>query len=323
MMSSYGVYILKRILISILVVFVISVFVFLIMHLIPGDPVRVMLGAETDEKIVQAYREKLNLNKPLLEQYIIWVSSALKGDFGTSLSLNNAEIGEIIQHRFPITISLGIPTLIISTILGIFLGVICATRRGKIVDQIITFIMTFLNGIPIFWVGILFIWIFGLKLDWLPIMGYTSPAENFGEFVLKAIMPVSVMCLGPISAVARQTRTYMLEVINQDYIRTARANGLPERSVKYKHALKNSLIPIVTLLAIQVRWLIGGSILVEQIFSINGIGRTVMVAIFARDYTMIQACTFVISLVVIGCNLLLDISYGWLDPRIRVSKRGI
>jgi peptide/nickel transport system permease protein len=322
-MSSYGVYIIKRILISILVVFFISIFVFLIMHLIPGDPVRTMLGEETDEAIIQEYRMKLHLDKPLPEQYVIWASSILHGDFGKSFSLNNADIGEIIAHRFPITISLGIPTLIISTVVGILLGVISATRRGKAVDQIITVAATTMNGIPIFWVGIMFIWIFGLKLHWLPIMGYTSPGEDFGEFVLKAIMPVAILCLGPISAVARQTRTYMLEVINQDFIRTARANGLAERSVKYKHALKNSLIPIVTLLAIQVRWLIGGSVLVEQIFSINGIGRTVLIAIFSRDYTMIQACTLVISLVVIGCNLLLDISYGWLDPRIRVTQRGV
>lgn len=322
-MSSYGSYIMRRIAISIFVVFVISIFVFLIMHLIPGDPVRIMLGAETDERLIGEYRAKLNLDKPLVQQYLLWVAAAFRGDFGTSLNLHNAPIGEIISHRFPITILLGIPTLIISTLLGIFLGVICATRRGKAVDQVVTVLMTALNGIPIFWVGILLIWLFGLRLHWLPIMGYTSPGEDVVGYIRKAIMPVLVMSLGPLSAVARQTRTYMLEVINQDYIRTARANGIPERLVKYKHALKNSLIPIVTLLAIQIRWLIGGSVLVEQIFSIDGIGRTVMTAIFARDYPTIQACTFVISLVVIGCNLLLDISYGWLDPRIRVSKRGV
>ena len=320
MNSSYGRYIIKRILVSILVIFIISVFVFLLMHLIPGDPVRTMLGGETDEAVVQAYREKLHLTEPLPVQYWLWLKNALRGDFGTSYALNGQDIGEILWQRFPITMSLAIPCIIVSTVLGVLLGVLSAIHRGSVFDQIVTVILTAMNGVPIFWIGIVFIWVFGLKLRWFPVMGYTAPWDDFVKYLRTIAMPVTVMSFGPLSAIARQTRTNMLEVISQDYIRTARADGISESSIKYYHALKNALIPVVTIVGIQFRWLVGGSLFTEQIFTINGIGRTVMLAITSRDYTMIQACTFIISVFVVGVNLLLDILYGWLDPRIRLNS---
>lgn len=319
MNKSYGKYILKRILISILVIFIISVFVFSLMHLIPGDPVKIMLGGESDEAVLQAYREKLHLTEPLPVQFWLWLTSALKGDFGTSYALNGQDIGTLLLQRFPVTLSLAIPCILISTVLGILIGIICAVHRGSAADQILTVILTAMNGVPIFWIGIVFIWVFGLQLKWFPVMGYVSPSESFPEFLRGIAMPVTIMCFGPLSAIARQTRTNMLEVINQDYIRTARANGIKEGSIKYRHALKNALIPIVTIVGIQFRWAVGGSLFIEQIFAINGIGRTVMLAITGRDYTMIQACTFVISVFVVAVNLLLDILYGYLDPRIRLA----
>ncbi len=320
MNSSYSRYIIKRILVSVLVIFIISVFVFLLMHLIPGDPVRTMLGGETDEAVVQAYREKLHLTEPLPVQYWLWLKNALRGDFGTSYALNGQDIGELLWQRFPITMSLAVPCILVSTILGVLLGVLSAIHRGSVFDQIVTVILTAMNGVPIFWIGIVFIWVFGLKLRWFPVMGYTAPWDNFIQYLRTIAMPVTVMSFGPLSAIARQTRTNMLEVISQDYIRTARADGIAESSIKYRHALKNALIPVVTIVGIQFRWLVGGSLFTEQIFTINGIGRTVMLAITSRDYTMIQACTFIISVFVVGVNLLLDILYGWLDPRIRLSS---
>ena len=317
-MNSYITFIVKKVLLSIVTVFAISIFAFLIMQMTPGDPVRAMLGAEADEAIVEARRTELNLDKPLVVQYTLWLKHALRGDFGTSLVLNQ-DIGEILATRIPVTLSLTIPALIISLILGILIGVLCAVHRGSALDQIMTVLMTTMNGIPVFWIGIMMMYFFGVKLGWLPLMGYTSPFEDFGQYVAKAVMPVTIMAFGPLSSIARQVRTNMLEVINQDYIRTARANGLSENSVKYKHALKNSLIPVITLIALQVRSLVGGSLLGEQVFSIAGMGRLIMVSVMNKDYLVVQATVFVISLFVVACNLILDISYGLVDPRIRLT----
>ena len=317
-MNSYITFIVKKVLLSIVTVFAISIFAFLIMQMTPGDPVRAMLGAEADEAIVEATRTELNLDKPLVVQYTIWLKNALRGDFGTSLVLNQ-NIGEILATRIPVTLSLTIPALIISLVLGILIGVLCAVHRGSALDQIMTVLMTTMNGIPVFWIGIMMMYFFGVKLGWLPLMGYTSPFEDFGQYVAKAVMPVTILAFGPLSSIARQVRTNMLEVINQDYIRTARANGLSESSVKYKHALKNSLIPVITLIALQVRSLVGGSLLGEQVFSIAGMGRLIMVSVMNKDYLVVQATVFVISLFVVVCNLILDISYGLVDPRIRLT----
>ena len=317
-MNSYITFIVKKVLLSIVTVFAISIFAFLIMQMTPGDPVRAMLGAEADEEIVEATRTELNLDKPLVVQYTLWLRNALRGDFGTSLVLNQ-DIGEILATRIPVTLSLTIPALIISLVLGILFGVLCAVHRGSALDQIMTVLMTTMNGIPVFWIGIMMMYFFGVKLGWLPLMGYTSPFEDFGQYVAKAVMPVTIMAFGPLSSIARQVRTNMLEVINQDYIRTARANGLSESSVKYKHALKNSLIPVITLIALQVRSLVGGSLLGEQVFSIAGMGRLIMVSVMNKDYLVVQATVFVISLFVVVCNLILDISYGLVDPRIRLT----
>ena len=317
-MNSYITCIVKKVLLSIVTVFAISIFAFLIMQMTPGDPVRAMLGAEADEEIVEATRTELNLDKPLVVQYTLWLRNALRGDFGTSLVLNQ-DIGEILATRIPVTLSLTIPALIISLVLGILIGVLCAVHRGSALDQIMTVLMTTMNGIPVFWIGIMMMYFFGVKLGGLPLMGYTSPFEDFGQYVAKAVMPVTIMAFGPLSSIARQVRTNMLEVINQDYIRTARANGLSESSVKYKHALKNSLIPVITLIALQVRSLVGGSLLGEQVFSIAGMGRLIMVSVMNKDYLVVQATVFVISLFVVVCNLILDISYGLVDPRIRLT----
>ena len=317
-MNSYITFIVKKVLLSIVTVFAISIFAFLIMQMTPGDPVRAMLGAEADEEIVEATRTELNLDKPLVVQYTLWLRNALRGDFGTSLVLNQ-DIGEILATRIPVTLSLTIPALIISLVLGILIGVLCAVHRGSALDQIMTVLMTTMNGIPVFWIGIMMMYFFGVKLGWLPLMGYTSPFEDFGQYVAKAVMPVTIMAFGPLSSIARQVRTNMLEVINQDYIRTARANGLSESSVKYKHALKNSLLPVITLIALQVRSLVGGSLLGEQVFSIAGMGRLIMVSVMNKDYLVVQATVFVISLFVVVCNLILDISYGLVDPRIRLT----
>lgn len=321
-MNSLGAYIRKRILLSIFIIFAVSVFAFLIVHLMPGDPVRAVLGYEADEAAVQKMRSELNLDKPFLTQYWLWIKGIFNGDFGRSLTLN-ADIGQLIGRRLPVTLSLTIPALAIAAILGIIIGVICATNRGSIVDQLLTVAVTILNGVPIFWIGIMMIYLFGVMLGWLPLMGYASPFDSFTEYLRKAAMPVAILAIRPMAEIARQVRTNMLEVINQDYIRTARAYGLSERKVKYKYALKNALIPIVTLLALQARDVAGGSVLAEQVFSIAGMGQLIMISVLNRDFLVIQAIVFVITVIVVFINLLLDVSYGWLDPRIRMTLRKV
>lgn len=313
-------YIAKRLLISVLVVFIVSVFAFSLMQLMPGDPARLALGFEASEEDVQALRVEMNLDKPVLTQYALWLKNMAHGDFGQSV-IYKRPVADILAERLPRTVAIGVFALIISVPIGILVGVLSAIRRGKVLDQILTFFTTVTLGMPVFWVGILLIMLFAVWLKILPIQGFTSPADDFGEFLRRAILPVTCMALGMIAGVARQTRTNMLDSINQDYIRTARANGLGELSVIYKHALKNALIPIVTIVGMQVRIVIGGSLLVEALFNIAGIGQLLTNAINNRDYLIVQCCTLLISLFTVAVNLVVDIVYGLVDPRIRLARR--
>ena len=313
-------YIIRRLLISILVVFIVSVFVFSVMHMLPGEPVRLAMGYEAAEEDVQRVREELNLTKPLLTQYYLWIKGLFQGDFGISIVYQRT-VAELLKERLPRTITLGIPAIIIAVIVGVVFGIISAIRRGKWLDQVITLISTLGIGTPRFWLGIVLIYIFAVGLKLLPMQGYTSPTEDFSMFLKKAIMPVFCMCIVMLASIARQTRSNMLEVLNQDYIRTARANGIPERQIIFKHALKNALIPVITIIGMQARVVVGGSLLVEQVFSIAGIGTMMVLAIGNRDYFVIQSCVLIISLFTVVSNLIVDILYGFIDPRIRYAGR--
>lgn len=315
-----GKFIIKRVLISIVVVFLVSVFAFSLMHILPGDPARLSLGEEASQEDVDALREELNLNKPVLEQYFIWINGIFRGDFGQSIQYHRPVL-DIMQERLPRTVAIGLPTLVISTIIGIAFGIISAIRRGKFIDQVITFLATIGMGTPVFWIGILGIYLFAMRLGILPIQGFTSPTEDFAKYVHQAILPVFCLSTHQVASVSRQTRTNMLDVINQDYIRTAKANGIRPSSIVFKHALRNALIPIVTVIAMQVRMVIGGSLIVEQVFNIAGIGQLLQTAVGNRDYLIVQGAVLVISLVTVGCNLLVDILYGVVDPRIRKTQR--
>lgn len=315
-----GKFIIKRVLISIVVVFLVSVFAFSLMHILPGDPARLTLGEEASQEDVDALRKELNLDKPVLEQYFIWIGGVFRGDFGRSIQYHRPVL-DIMLERLPRTVAIGLPTLVISVIVGLAFGIISAVRRGKVIDQIITFLATIGMGTPVFWLGILGIYVFSMKLGILPIQGFTSPTEDFAKYVHQAILPVFCLSTHQVASISRQTRTNMLDVINQDYIRTARANGIKTSSIIFKHALRNALIPIVTVIAMQVRVVIGGSLIVEQVFNIAGIGQLLQTAVGNRDYLIVQGAVLVISLVTVGCNLLVDILYGVVDPRIRKTQR--
>ena len=313
-------YIIRRVLISLLVVFLVSVFSFSLLQIMPGDPARLALGFEASEEDVQALREEMNLDKPILTQYFLWLKNLFTGDLGDSV-IYQRPVEEMIAERLPRTVNLGIFALLVGIPLGIICGVICAVKRGKLADQGITFAMTVIMGMPVFWIGILGILVFAIWLKILPIQGYTPPTQDFGDFVYHAILPVLCMSLSMSAGLSRQTRTNVLDSINQDYIRTARANGLSEKSVVYKHALKNALIPVITIVGMQVRVVIGGSLLVEQLFNIPGLGTLLTTALNNRDYMIVQNCTLLISLFTVAANLLVDIAYGFVDPRIRVTRR--
>jgi peptide/nickel transport system permease protein len=313
-------FIIRRVLIALLVVFLVSVFVFSIMHILPGEPVRLAMGYEAAEEDVQRVREELNLTKPLVEQYFLWIKGLFQGDFGISIVFHRT-VAELLKERLPRTVTIGIPAMIIAVIVGVGFGIISALRRGKWLDQVITLIATLGVGTPQFWLGIVGIYIFAIGLKILPMQGYTAPTEDFPMYLKKAVMPIFCMCIVMLASLARQTRSNMLEVINQDYIRTARANGIPEHKVIFRHALKNALIPVITIIGMQVRVIVGGSLLVEQVFSIAGIGTMMTHAISNRDYFVVQSCVLVISLFTVASNLIVDIIYGVIDPRIRESWR--
>lgn len=311
-------FIMRRLVQTIFVLIISSFIAFSIVQLLPGDPAVTILGVEASQERVAALRQEMGLDKPYIVQLGRWYGNIFKGDLGKSIIYGNS-VSEMIASRLPVTFYLGLISLILSVLLGIPAGVISAVRRGKALDSIITVAANIGMALPIFWLGILGIYFFGLKLGWLPVYGYVSPFENFWSSVQHAIMPAICLAVLPLVSLTRQTRSSMLEVIRQDYIRTARSKGLKERAVIMGHALKNAVIPVVTLLGLQVRNLVGGSVLVETVFSLPGMGRLMVTAVLDKDFPIVQGCILVIALIVCLANLLVDISYGYIDPRIRTD----
>jgi peptide/nickel transport system permease protein len=282
----------------------------------PGDPVTTMLGRDATPEQIEALRKELWLDQPLLVRYAHWFSGVIQGDLGESLYYREP-VSTILMKKFTITSYLASLALVLSVVVGITTGIISAVRRGGIVDQVVSLMANVGIAIPAFWLGILGIYLFGLKLGWLPIHGWTSPFEDFWMSTQQAVMPVILLAIPSISVLSRQSRSSMLEVVHQDYIRTAWAKGLRERIVVSRHAIKNALMPIVTLVGLQVRLLFGGSVLVEQVFNIPGLGRLLVQTAFNKDFAVIQGGVLLIGLIVCIINLLVDISYGWIDPRVR------
>jgi peptide/nickel transport system permease protein len=312
-------YIIRRLIMSVVVLFLVSVFVFLTMRLLPGDPVLVFVSSSSIQNVTQEQldqiRHEYGLDKPLPQQYINWVGGVFRGDFGKSI-LNKAPVLEEIVRRLPITLYIGALAFIVATVIGIPAGVLCAVRRGSWVDSIVTTLSNIGITIPVFWLGILLIYVFSLHFKWLPVMGYTSPFDDFLKSTRQLIMPVFCLALGPIAGNARQARSSMLEVIHRDYIRTAWSKGLNERVIVMKHALKNGLMPVVTLSGMGVGTILGGSVLVEQVFNIPGMGRLAVTSVMNQDYPYVQAIALIMAISIVLSNLLVDISYGWLDPRV-------
>ncbi|NLY18033.1 MAG: ABC transporter permease [Clostridiaceae bacterium] len=313
-------YISKKLFVSLITLFIISLFAFSLMHLLPGDPVINVLGEGATDEDIAYWRSYYNLDQPILKQYVLWVRNFIKGDMGVSL-MYEEDVSETLARRLPVTLAVGIPICIVSIFFGILFGVITAVKRGTWIDQVLTTMANIGIASPLFWFAIMLILIFGMQLNILPFRGFVAPSENFVEYLKSIALPVAAGSLGFVAVITRQTRSNMLEVLNQDYIRTARANGLSEVSILFTEALKNALIPIITIMGMQIRIIVGGSIIIEQVFSIPGIGSWLIRAITNRDYWIVQACVLVISIVTVFSNLLVDILYGFIDPRIRKKWR--
>lgn len=315
-----GSYIVRRLMQSILVLFIVTIGVFTIMRTLPGDPVLVYVGDDAvraiSEEEIAALRHEYGLDKPVIIQYVDWVVDLLHGDLGISI-IKQTSVASEIGRALPKTLYMGVWAWLFSIILGIPLGILAATKRGSKIDTAVTFFTNFGVTAPTFWIGILLILLFSVTLGWLPIQGYVAPADNFGESVRHLILPVVCLTLYPMCAVARQTRSAMLEVIRQDYIRTARAKGLKEWSVILKHAVRNGIIPVVTLVGMNVRQIFGGAVLIEKIFNIPGMGNLSVNALKSADYAVVQGCILIIAIAVVISNVVVDISYGWIDPRLR------
>ncbi len=313
-------YLIRRLIQAVFILILLTFIVYGVMRLVPGDPLLMYLSATdiqalSQERLAEA-RHELGLDRNLVAQYGFWLNNVLHGDLGKSF-VYKTPVLKLIEQRLPVTVHLGIISFIASSVLGIGLGIIAAVRRGKWADLVATLAANTAITIPIFWLGIILILLLGLRLNMLPVMGYTSPFKDFWLSTRQLIMPVICLMVGSMGSNARLTRTSMLEVIRQDYIRTAWSKGLEERAIIMKHALKNSLIPVITVMGMQVRFIFGGAVLVEQVFAIPGMGRLLVDATFGKDYLVVQGAVFFIGIIVVLTNLVVDISYGWLDPRIR------
>ena len=309
-------YIVRRMLMAVIIIFIVSFISFILMQLVPGNPVLTMLGLNATPSQIESLTHELWLDKPVIVQYGHWLTNVLHGDFGTSVTMYHQNVTGLITSRLPITLYLSFLALVLAAVIGILAGIFCAIKRGTTLDQILTIFANLGTAIPIFWLGILGIYMFGLKLGWLPIQGFTNPGENFVLSIRQSIMPVICLSVMSIAMMTRQTRSSMLEVIRQDYIRTARSKGLQERSMIMRHAIKNAMFPVVTLLGLLLPGLVGGSVLVETVFNIPGMGRLLVQAVIEKDYVVVQAGVLIIGIIVSLANLLVDLSYGWLDPRV-------
>ncbi len=317
-----GTYIIRRLIQSVFVIILVTLAVFVVIRLLPGDPILVYMSQQDIDTLtmeqVEAARAQFGLDKPMPVQYVNWISGIFHGDLGQSLFYNEP-VSTLIARRLPVTLYLGLIAYFLSHLIGIVFGVISALRRGTWADTTVTLLANLGITVPIFWLGVLLIYFFGLKLGWLPRFGYTSPFVDLVQSIRQAILPVICLAIFPLASTTRQTRSSMLEVIRQDYIRTAWSKGLTERVVVVRHVLKNGLIPVVTLAGIGLSYILGGSVLIEQVFNIPGMGRLGVEAVFSQDYAIIQAIILITAAMVVSVNLLVDISYGWLDPRVRYS----
>jgi peptide/nickel transport system permease protein len=295
-----------------------SILIFGLQQLLPGDPAMVLAGEDRDPTVIAHLRETLHLDKPLPVRYAYWLRGVLHGDLGESLRMQEP-VRTLIAQKLPVTLELGLLAFLIALAIGIPAGVIAAVRRGSAWDYGANLVALWGLSTPNFWLGIMLILLFAVTLGWLPASGYVSPFEDWRGNLAAMIMPAFVLGNAIAAVLMRHTRSAMLQVLSSEYVRTARAKGLPERAVVLKHALRNALIPIITLGALELGTLLSGAVLTEQVFTIPGFGKLIVDAVFNRDYAVVQGVVLFTATAYILLNLVADVLYALANPRIRTS----
>ena len=309
-------YIIRRFLLIIPVIILVTFIVYSLLLLLPGDPAVALLGEDPDPQLLERLREDLGLDRPIYVQYFEWFSRVIRGDLGHSIQTGES-VTEALKTRFPVTLQIGLTALIISLIVSIPVGILSGAKRNSVGDHIAMILAYFGAAMPSFFLAILLMLIFSLWLGWLPPAGFTAPGDDLWQSVKSTLMPAMALGLGGTAVLIRQIRSSLLEELAQDYVRTARAKGLSEFAVLTRHALRNGLMPVVTVLGVQIGYLLGGAVIVETIFAVPGMGRLAVSAFFQRDLPMAQGVVLVTAVVMLASNFIVDISYRYLDPRIQ------
>lgn len=309
-------YIIRRLLYSLFIVWGCATIIFFLLRLVPGDPVSVMLGGEYSPEAEAQLKKNLGLNEPIYTQYVKWFGNVLQGDLGRSIATKEP-VTRSIGSALPKTLSITVLAFIIGVAIAVPMGMLAALKRGSVFDYAAS-VSTFAGiSLPTFWFGIVFILIFAVKLSWLPSVGYVSPSDGLWPWFQHLLLPALAAGVGEAAILMRFVRAGLLEVLGSDYVRTARAKGLSERRVIVGHAMRTALIPVVTVAGLTLAGLLGGLVITETVFSISGIGRLLTGAIFSKDYPIVQGVLLLITLIFVLANLIVDITYSILDPRIR------
>jgi peptide/nickel transport system permease protein len=309
-------YLARRLLATIPVMAIVAVLVFSMLRLTPGDPAAIIAGAAATSQDIVDIRARLGLDQSIIAQFFLWIGNVLSGNLGESFFFKKP-VAELVADRIGPTFALAMTTIVFSVIVAVPLGVLAAWKQGHWIDRLVMGFSVLGFSVPVFVVGYVLIYIFAIELSWLPVQGYQPIGDGFWGFLQRLILPSLTLSVIYIALIARITRTSVIEVLGEDYIRTARAKGLTERVVLMKHALRNAAVPIVTVIGIGVALLIGGVVVTESVFSIPGLGRLTVDAVLARDYPTVQAVILLFSAVYVVLNLLVDVAYTLLDPRIR------
>jgi peptide/nickel transport system permease protein len=309
-------YILRRIVSTLPVMGIVALFVFSLLYIAPGDPAAVIAGDQASPEDIVRIRQGLGLDRPFLVQFGSWLWGILHGDLGTSI-FTNLPVSALIAQRIEPTLSLMILTLILTLVIAVPLGVLAAWKAGSWIDRTIMAFAVFAFSLPVFVVGYGLAYLFALEFEWLPVQGYTPLAQGLWPWLQNLILPAIALGTVYIALIARITRASMLEVLQQDYVRTARAKGLGQNTILFVHALKNAAVPIVTVIGIGIALLIGGAVVTESVFAIPGLGRLTIDAILRRDYPVIQGIVLMFSFLYVLVNLMVDVTYTLVDPRIR------
>ncbi|MHA1565851.1 MAG: ABC transporter permease [Alphaproteobacteria bacterium] len=312
-------FIARRLLSAVPVLFVVSVVTFLIMWIVPGDVTAELAGPDATPQQIEHLRQLLGLDKPFFGRALVWYGNLLRGDLGQSYLLNRS-VADAVFERLPVTLSLAGLALIVSVVMGVLLGVFAAVRHNTWADQGAMTLALLGLSLPDFWFGLVLIFFFGVHLGWLPTGGFVPITESFSGWLTSMTLPALTLAFTQMGVIARMTRSSMLDVIGQDYVRTARAKGMPARTVIFKHALLNAMVPIVTVIGVMTGVLLGGAVVIESVFSLPGVGRLIIGAIQRRDFPIIQGGLLITAATFVFVNIAVDVLYGWIDPRVRDDR---